>query len=562
MSRTSLKPPPSRRFSRGGLPVLPFAPAIVIAVGIACAVLIAFLGISQLARTSDRASGLRAGITAATLAARMRSTPLEDRSEVLGVAARRSGTEILLVTQDGQVLVNESFSAPERDDIVALLVQGEGDTFTALGRARFAARPLNPPLEHLSVIAFAAAPSPPPGSIAIVKAVATLTLLLLGIAVAVALAFTKAARDDVDYVRRRIVHMARADADPAGEPVPIRSLDQVGALTAAFNLLVTRFAAAERSYRADLKQASAIDTERSAFLAGLSHELRTPLNAILGFTHVLESEVDGPLGAEARESLGVIRTSGEHLRALIDDILDLSAMETGSLMLSLRAVDVRLCAEQVIREASPSVRGKPVAISVTGERGVFAHADKRRVRQILTNLVSNAVKFTKEGWVNVNVATYGEFVVMSVRDTGSGIPKEEQKAIFEEYRQSGDVRSRRAGTGLGLAIARRLVLMHGGGIDVESSVGQGSTFTFTLPLFTGDASETIPDPLSISGGFDTSSGRTSEPSIRISEPPPVVYEPARTLDGTPTPTPSAATPSPTPPAPTPSQPGFFRGGRS
>src|SRR5262249_16033072 len=154
----------------------------------------------------------------------------------------------------------------------------------------------------------------PPGSIRLVNAIAALTVLLLGVAVTVARAIVKAIGDDVDYVRERIVDMARPDAAPAGEAIPIRSLDQVGVLTAAFNVLVTRFAAAERTYRADLLGAAQMDRERSAFLAGFSHELRTPLNAILGFAHELESEVDGPLSTEARESLAIIRTSGEHLR--------------------------------------------------------------------------------------------------------------------------------------------------------------------------------------------------------------------------------------------------------
>ncbi|HVY49881.1 MAG TPA: HAMP domain-containing sensor histidine kinase, partial [Minicystis sp.] len=354
-----------------------------------------------------------------------------------------------------------------------------------------------------SIITFVAAPSPPPGSIALVNAVAALTVLLLGIAVAVAVAFTKDARDDVDYVRRRIVDMARPDADPAGEPVPIRSLDQVGALTAAFNLLVARFAAAERSYRADLQQAATADRERSAFLAGLSHELRTPLNAILGFAHVLESEVDGPLSEDAREYVRIITTSGEHLRGLIDDVLDLSALETGQLKLAKRAVDVRDLADQVMREASAIVRDKPVALLASGERGLLAHADPSRVRQVLTNLVSNAIKATSKGSVSVHVEPRGSFVAFLVEDTGAGIPRHEIQAIFEEYRQSGDARSRRGGVGLGLAIARRLVRMHGGTIDVKSELGKGSTFVVCLPRWVEGMD-----------AFDAkSSGRYSVPSF-------------------------------------------------
>ncbi|APR84854.1 Two component sensor kinase [Minicystis rosea] len=461
--------------------MLPIAPAIVVLVGISTAIVIAVLGISQLQTTADDAARLRADALSTTLAARLDAAPAEEQPELLGRAARRSAAELLLVDRDGQIVVNESFQKPTRDDVLRLLGQRGGETRTALGRVRFAAHTLSPPRANLSVITFVAAPSPPPGSIAMVNGVAALTLLLLGIAVLVSLAYAKAARDDVDYVRRRIVDMAHPDVDPAGEPVPIRSLDQVGALTAAFNLLVGRFAAAERSYRADLRQAAEGARERSAFLAGLSHELRTPLNAILGFTHVLESEVDGPLTEDARESLQVIKTSGEHLKTLIDDVLDLSALETGQLRLNRRAVDVRELCEEVVREARAMVRDKPVGMSVTGQAGLFAHADARRVRQVLTNLISNAIKATAEGWVTVTVEARGPYVAMIVQDTGAGIPPEEQAAIFQAYRQAGNARSRRGGTGLGLSIAQRLVGMHGGTIELSSKVGRGSTFTVSLP---------------------------------------------------------------------------------
>ncbi|MRG92720.1 HAMP domain-containing sensor histidine kinase [Polyangium spumosum] len=507
-----------RRFSlrrfRGSLPLLPVAPVLVLVIGIATAFAIALLGITQLRRISDDASSLRAAAIAGTLAARMRVATVEERPEIVGRAARRSGTELLLVEQGGQILVDESFGPPNKAEVQRLLAAGSGETRTALGRVRFAARPLDPPLDGITVLAFVSAPSPPPGYVPLVNAVAALTVLLLGVAVSVAVAFTKQLRDDVDYVRERIVDMARPDAAPTGEPIPLRSLDQVGVLTAAFNLLVTRFAAAERSYRADLQQASEMDKERSAFLAGLSHELRTPLNAILGFAHVLESEVDGPLSDEARESLAVIRTSGEHLRQLIDDILELSALETGTLQLSRGPVDVRQIAEQVVREATATIKRKPLRLEVTGESRLYAYADKRRVRQIITNLVSNAVKFTAHGSVTVQIEARGSFVKIEVRDTGPGIPREQTAAIFEEYRQLGDAQSRRRGTGLGLAITKRLVQMHGGTIDVSSEMGRGSTFTATLPH--------LADP-----GTIVESSSDSRVIDLSSDPPP---RPARLLD--------------------------------
>ncbi len=315
-------------------------------------------------------------------------------------------------------------------------------------------------------------------------------MLLLGLAVVVTLTFTRTAKQDVDYVRSRIEDMARMpDAGSSeGAPraslvqkIPVRSLDPVGMLTAAFNELSARFAEAEARYVADLSQASLLDRERTAFLAGLSHELRTPLNAILGFSHVLETEVDGPLSEEAREHLAIVRTSGEHLRMLINDILDLSALENGKLDLSIAQVDVRQIAEQVMREATAAARNKPITLTVTGDSGVFAHADRLRLRQILTNLVANAVKFTEKGGVSIRIESHGPRVALSVIDTGPGVSPEEQAAIFEVYRQGEHAHRRRGGAGLGLAITRRLVEMHHGTIDLYSEVGRGSTFVVTLP---------------------------------------------------------------------------------
>jgi signal transduction histidine kinase len=285
---------------------------------------------------------------------------------------------------------------------------------------------------------------------------------------------------DVDYVKQRIVEMAREDADPAGKPIPVRSVDQIGLLTGAFNVLVERFAAAEQAYRQDLAGALAYDRDRSAFLAALSHELRTPLNAILGFTEVLLAEVDGPLSRDARENLDVIRSSGEHLRSLIGDILDLSALESGELELNRGSVDAYAVAEDVVREARVTAQVKDVRVELSG-RSATAWADARRLRQILGNLVGNAVKFTQAGSVRVAVLPAEDAVEISVADTGPGISPDEQAAIFEEYRQAGEPRAQRIGTGLGLAIARRLVEMHGGSIRVESAVGEGSLFVIRLP---------------------------------------------------------------------------------
>ena len=203
----------------------------------------------------------------------------------------------------------------------------------------------------------------------------------------------------------------------------------------------------------------------------------------MGFADILLAEVDGPLTEGAREEIEQIRGSGQHLLELINDILEFSAIESGQLKLVRTAVDMVALAHEVVRESQGAIGQKPVTLHVHAEPKVFAFADGKRARQILTNLVANAVKFTQRGEVVVNVARHGPYARISVRDTGPGISVAERSIIFEEYKQAGDERSKRRGTGLGLAITRRLVLMHGGSIHAESELGRGSTFHVSLPLW-------------------------------------------------------------------------------
>jgi signal transduction histidine kinase len=197
----------------------------------------------------------------------------------------------------------------------------------------------------------------------------------------------------------------------------------------------------------------------------------------------LLTEVDGPLSADARQEVEQIRASGQHLLELINDILEFSALETGQLRLARARVDLTALASEVVREAAVTLAGKPVRVGVQGDATVFAHADPKRTRQILTNLVGNAIKFTVQGEVNVRVVHDRNHVLVAVSDTGPGISAAERAVIFEEYKQAKEERRHKRGTGLGLAIARRLVLMHGGTIQVESELGRGSTFKVFLPLW-------------------------------------------------------------------------------
>jgi len=323
----------------------------------------------------------------------------------------------------------------------------------------------------------------PDGEAALLRALVALTTLLVGVAAAMAFAVARDANSDVEFVGKRVRAMTHVLSEPAGEVVPVRTMDEVGALTIAFNALVDRFAAARSSYRTDLERVRAADRDQAAFLAAVSHELRSPLNAILGFADLLVAEVDGPLSAEAREEVDQIRASGRHLLELINDILDLSALESGQLKLVRTSVDLAAVASDVVREAVGLVGERPVVVRVDGARDVFADADAKRVRQILTNLVGNAVKFTQRGEVVVDVGREAGFARFTVRDTGPGIRLHERASIFQEYKQTTAERARRRGTGLGLAIARRLVAMHDGLIDVESELGRGSTCKVLLPAW-------------------------------------------------------------------------------
>ncbi|MEM1031116.1 MAG: HAMP domain-containing sensor histidine kinase [Myxococcota bacterium] len=477
-------PSPPARPRRHRWPLLPVGPVIVAVVGVATAVAIALAALAQLQSVSDQAASARVRALATVLAGRVASIPAPRRAAFVGQMVRATGTTFLLARPSG-ALVTEGAAAWNREVVRGLLAEGEGFTTEGGTRYRFAVATLEDRSAPLSVVALVSAPSPATGTVRLTNAVGLLTMLLVGVAIIVTSVFVRSVRDDVAYVRRRIEELAaRGTVEGGGgegAAVPLRSLDQVGLLTHALNTLLGRFAAAERSYGADLRAAAQLDRERSQFLAGLSHELRTPLNAILGFTHLLESEDDGPLSADAKEALATIRASGEHLKSLIDDIIELSAIETGQLRLSRVVVDVFGVASEVVREAQPTLKGRPLIVRVRSGYPAFAWADPRRVRQIITNLVTNAVKATVQGAVEVRVGSEGNYVRLDVLDTGRGIAPSVLASIFEPYRQAGDAVARRGGAGLGLAITRRLVVLHGGRIDARSELGRGSAFSVWLP---------------------------------------------------------------------------------
>jgi signal transduction histidine kinase len=235
-------------------------------------------------------------------------------------------------------------------------------------------------------------------------------------------------------------------------------------------------------------QLEAASRHKSEFLANMSHELRTPLNAIIGFSEVLTERMFGELNEKQDEYLKDIHASGQHLLSLINDILDLSKIEAGRMELELSDFHLPSAIENaliLVRERA-SRRGIRLGSTIDKRLGVFS-GDERKVKQVLLNLLSNALKFTPEGGqIDVRAVLNTDVAEVSVTDTGIGIAPDDQEAVFEEFRQVGGAEKKAEGTGLGLALSRKFIELHGGRIWVKSQVGAGSTFTFTLPVRRGE----------------------------------------------------------------------------
>jgi hypothetical protein len=284
----------------------PLGPIVVVIVGLAVATGIGLVGLDHLGRAGDDHAGARADLLAATVAARRAARPPEPRLEATQLAARRSSSEPIVVAQDhaqGPRTVHDvTLGAPDQAALTNMIATEHGVADMRPGRARSPVRPVGTAGQKLVVLV--AEPRAAQGAPALVSALVALVVLLLGVAATVAYAVSRDVVRDVDFVTHRVRGMAQVRTEPTGELIPVRTMDEVGVLTAAFNKLVSRFGKAERQYREDLTRASAADRERAAFLAAVSHELRSPLNAILGFADILMSEVDGPRPAHRHPTTG------------------------------------------------------------------------------------------------------------------------------------------------------------------------------------------------------------------------------------------------------------------
>jgi signal transduction histidine kinase len=294
---------------------------------------------------------------------------------------------------------------------------------------------------------------------------------------------------------------ARIGAGAYDERIELRRRDELGGLADELNGMAASLQASVQSLEqkveertrelqralAELsrkgRQLEVASEHKSHFLANMSHELRTPLNAIIGFSQVLQQRLFGPINEKQEEYLDDILSSGNHLLSLINDVLDLSKVEAGQVELEVASLSLREALERgVVMVREPATK-HGVRLSLELAPGVdLVEGDERRLRQVIFNLLSNAVKFTPEGGeIVVATASRDHEVLISVTDTGPGIPLEDHERIFEEFQQTDVGVRQREGTGLGLALSKRLVELHGGRIWVESEPGHGSRFVFTLP---------------------------------------------------------------------------------
>lgn len=342
----------------------------------------------------------------------------------------------------------------------------------------------------------------------------TIAITLIGLSISVTLIylmFNKLVRRPVEDLAEKAKRFAEGDMSVK---VEVKTQDEIGILGKTFNYMVESVSSTNKKLEEEIKRKTELLNERtrlltllevanrelreldrlkSTFLANMSHELRTPMNSIIGYTDLLLDGVDGPINEEQEKSLRKIAANARHLLQLINDVLDISKIESGKMKLSPKEIDIKWLIDSVIPTFEPMIKQKNLSLNIDiAENMPFLYGDEDKIKQILINLLSNAVKFTHQGEITISVRVSergikpGEepiFAEICVKDTGIGIKEEDIGKIFDKFVQVDLTTVRQyEGTGLGLSIARGLVALHKGVIWVESKFGEGSKFCFTIPI--------------------------------------------------------------------------------
>jgi two-component system sensor histidine kinase ChiS len=267
--------------------------------------------------------------------------------------------------------------------------------------------------------------------------------------------------------------------------------DEIGYLSHAFKFMAEKinnlikemqqYAKALEEKNTNLNRLNELKDE---FLANTSHELRTPIHGIIGIVESMIDGATGQLSIEQKYNLAIVANSGKRLSNMINDILDFTKLKNQEIILQIKPVDLKTIIDTVLVLSKPLIKGKDLTLINEIESSFIAiSADENRIQQILYNLIGNAVKFTEKGTIRVSAERMQDLVAVSVTDTGIGIPEDKFERIFESFEQAdGSTARKYGGTGLGLSVTKKLVELHGGRINVESKVGEGSRFTFTVPI--------------------------------------------------------------------------------
>jgi two-component system, NtrC family, sensor kinase len=288
---------------------------------------------------------------------------------------------------------------------------------------------------------------------------------------------------------------AQIGAGALDHRIEVRTGDELEALAIEFNRMAAQlqesYAGLEQKVEERTRELEIASKHKSQFLANMSHELRTPLNGIQGYVELILDGIYGEVPEKIREVLELVQKSAQRLLSLINAVLDLSKIEAGQFTLSLVDYSMQGVVQTVFTAVEPLAAAKRLALKVAVAPDLsVGKGDEQRITQVLLNLVGNAIKFTEVGEVGVRVTLANGAFVVAVSDTGFGISAADQQKVFEEFQQAdGSSTRQKGGTGLGLTIAKRIIEMHGGRIWVESSLGTGSTFWFTLPLRVEQQSE-------------------------------------------------------------------------